>query len=88
MVLLLHLQGLPQGKNGWSIIDDVSINFAESTLPHIIMASLPSKDSISLISTNSHFIHGENLFMVIFHIAHWKTPTAAEERDILMGNDK
>ena len=54
------------------------------------MASLPSKDSVSLISTKkdySHFIHGRNLFMVIFHIAHGKTPTA-EEHDIVMGNDK
>lgn len=67
--------------------------FAESTLPHmdIIMASRPSKtaDSVSLPSTkrlDSHFINGRNLFMVIFHIAHGKTPTA-EEHDILMGDD-
>ena len=92
IVLLLHLQGLPQGKNGWSIIDDVSICFCWiNTPPYIIMASRPSTtaDSVSLPPTkrlDSHFINGRNLFMVIFHIAHGKTPTA-EEHDILMGDD-
>ena len=86
--VLLHLQGLPQGKNGWSIIDDVSIRFCWINTPtHIIIMASTLKDSVSLVPLKTQFTSG-NLFMVIFHIAHGRKTPTAEEHDILMGNDK